>query len=145
MNNRIKTGVSSEDRNETGQFVKGVSGNPGGRPKKTQAEMEAVDRLKKLTPHAVDVVEGILDNENASFYARLQAAEIIFNRAMGRPETYLKVENGEKSVEASVASLQELFGAADDDPPVMDDTLPAPDEPAASSSDSQEEVTVNAG
>lgn len=144
MNNRIKTGVSSEDRNEAGQFAKGVSGNPGGRPKKTQAEMEAVDRLKKLTPHAVDVVEGILDNENASFYARLQAAEIIFNRAMGRPETYLKVENGEKSVEASVASLQELFGTADDDPPVMD-TLPAPDEPAASSSDSQEEVTVNAG
>ncbi len=118
MSNRPKTGVPVvvyEDRNEAGQFVKGKSGNPGGRPKRTPEEQLAVEMLKELTPRAVEVVSGILTNEHASLYARLQAAEIIFNRAMGRPETYLKVENAEEGVEASAARLQQLFGAVEED------------------------------
>ena len=97
------------------RFKKGQSGNPGGRPKRTAAELKAVQKLKKLTPEAVDVVEKILRNDKASLYARLQAAEIIFNRAMGRPETYLKVDTAEKSVEATAARLQALFGTVEDE------------------------------
>ena len=97
------------------RFKPGTSGNPGGRPKKTAAELKAVEKMKKLTPEAVDVVEGILKNSKASFYARLQAAQIIFDRAMGRPDTFLKVDNAEQSVAASSARLQSLFGSVDDD------------------------------
>jgi len=97
------------------RFKPGTSGNPGGRPKKTAAELKAVEKMKKLTPEAVDVVEGILKNSKASFYARLQAAQIIFDRAMGRPDTFLKVDNAEQSVVASSARLQSLFGSADDE------------------------------
>ena len=97
------------------RFKPGTSGNPGGRPKKTAAELKAVEKMKKLTPEAVDVVEGILKNSKASFYARLQAAQIIFDRAMGRPDTFLKVDNAEQSVAASSARLQSLFGSADDE------------------------------
>ena len=97
------------------RFKPGQSGNPGGRPKKTPEELKAVAELKRMTPEAVKVVVKILKNEHASLYARLQAAEIIFNRAMGRPETYLKVDNTEMSVEEAAARLQVLFGSGGDD------------------------------
>ena len=109
------------------RYRPGQSGNPGGRPKKTAAELKAVEKMKKLTPEAVDVVVAILRNPKASFYARLQAAEIIFNRAMGRPETYLKVDQAEQSVQASVARLQVLFGTveeAEENAPAQDDQEP---------------------
>lgn len=64
------------------RFKPGQSGNPGGRPKKTPEELQAIAELKRMTPEAVKVVVSILKKESASLYARLQAAEIIFNRAI---------------------------------------------------------------
>ena len=101
--------VSAEDRNENGQFRKGVSGNPGGRPKRTPAEQKAIDMMKEATPEMVDLVLSIARSKSASFYAKLQAAELILNRSMGKPETYLRVENGEQSAEDAAASLMALF------------------------------------
>ena len=115
------------------RFKPGQSGNPGGRPKKTPEELKAVEELKKMTPEAAKVVFDILKNEKASLYARLQAAEIIFNRAMGRPETYLKVDQSEQSVEASAAMLQSLFAVEDESVLVEE------------SSESGEEVNKDAG
>ena len=115
MNNRqLLPATDAPVERYPNRFKPGQSGNPGGRPKRTAAELKAVQKMKKLTPEAVDVVVSILRNEKASLYARLQAAEIIFNRAMGRPETYLKVDNAEQSVAASVARLQALFGSEDE-------------------------------
>ena len=117
MSNRTKTGEKSvpmEGRNEAGQFVKGVSGNPGGRPKRTPEEQEAIEKMKKATPEMVELVLAIAKSEKASFYAKLQAAELILNRSMGKPETYLRVENGEQSREEATASLMALFAAAED-------------------------------
>ncbi len=120
MKNRSKTGakgVPVEGRNESGQFQKGVSGNPGGRPKRTPAEQKAIDMMKEATPDMVELVLSIANDEHASFYAKLQAAELILNRSMGKPETYLRVENGEMSREEATASLMALFDAVDDDEP----------------------------
>ena len=119
MSNRARTGpksVSLEGRTESGQFAKGVSGNPGGRPKRTPAEQQAIDMMKAATPEMVDLVLSIARDTHASFYAKLQAAELILNRSMGKPETYLRVENGEQSQEEAAASLMALFGAMEDDP-----------------------------
>ena len=116
MNNRPVTGsvsLCAEDRNENGQFRKGVSGNPGGRPKRTPAEQKAVEMMKEATPEMVELVLGIARSEKASFYAKLQAAELILNRSMGKPETYLRVENAEESVEDAAAGLLALFSSAD--------------------------------
>ena len=64
MDNRTKTSQMISDppveRNADGTFQKGVSGNPGGRPKRTPAEQQAIDRMKEITPEAVEVVYGIL-------------------------------------------------------------------------------------
>ena len=109
MNNRAITGDNLVERTEKGQFQKGVSGNPGGRPKRTPAEQQAIDMMKSATPEMVELVLSIARSEKASYYAKLQAAELILNRSMGKPETYLHVDSAEQSMEEASASLLALF------------------------------------
>ena len=89
---------------------------------------------------------GILDNEKASLYARLQAAEIIFNRAMGRPDSFLRVDNAEQSVQSSVSRLQSLFGIPDEaDQEANEQDEDESDDPDESDDDPAAEVTPCAG
>ncbi len=116
VDNRTVTGKKisesvSVERNANGTFAKGTSGNPGGRPKKTPEEQMAIDMMKKATPEMVDLVLSIARSEKSSFYAKLQAAELILNRSMGKPETYLRVENAEESQEEAAVSLLSLFNS----------------------------------
>lgn len=122
------------ERNADGTFQKGVSGNPSGRPKRTPAEQQAIDRMKEITPEAVEVVYDILKGKNTTVYAKLQAAELILNRAMGRPETYLRVEAADESQEQAGLSLLELLEVCEEEP---QPTPPAEVLPS--------EVTPNAG
>ena len=65
-------------------FRKGQSGNPGGRPKRTQEELDLVAACKDRTPAALAVIESIMmEGENER--NRLAAAQSIIERAYGRP------------------------------------------------------------
>lgn len=77
--NRRRTG-----RAENGRFRKGVSGNPGGRPKIENAE-ELREALRQLTPKAVDTLREIMEDPDASASNRLAAANAILDRTFGKP------------------------------------------------------------
>lgn len=63
-------------------FKKGQSGNPGGRPKDLQG-LKALCQQK--TQLAIDTVVKILKDKSAKDSDRLKAAEILLDRAYGKP------------------------------------------------------------
>ena len=74
-------------------FKPGQSGNPGGRPKKTQEEKDALVMIRSLAPKAVERLEEILDNPKVNTRDLLRAIEIVFDRAFGK-EDYNRADNG---------------------------------------------------
>lgn len=65
----------------SGLFMKGISGNPGGRPKK---DPEVVQLLKAATPKAARKLIDLLDSPDERL--ALQAANSILDRVWGKPE-----------------------------------------------------------
>lgn len=92
----------SENRQKTDRkppktaFKPGISGNPGGRPKRTEQEFELIAACKDKTPEALAVLESIMANgENER--NRITAALAIIERAHGKavqPTTLSGPEGG---------------------------------------------------
>jgi len=76
-------------------FKKGVSGNPGGRAKRTPEEFELIAACKAKVPAALDTLVKIMETgENER--NQLAAAQAIIERAYGKPvqPTELSGPNG---------------------------------------------------
>ena len=69
------------NRDETGKFVKGKSGNPNGRPKIPE---DVKKMLKAATPKAAKLLIDTVTDEKASINVRLDAAKEILNRVYGK-------------------------------------------------------------
>jgi len=85
--------MNSQNRQGTGKpkrkapktaFVKGKSGNPGGRPGKTAQELDLIAACKAKTPEALGVIADLMVNGERE-QTRLQAALSIIERAYGKP------------------------------------------------------------
>lgn len=66
-----------------GRFEKGQSGNPSGRPKQTQQELDLIQACRKKAPKALATLEALLDSENES--VALRASIALLERAYGKP------------------------------------------------------------
>ena len=69
-----------ENRSNSGRFVAGKSGNPGGRPKIPDDVKEAT---RAACPKAVAVLVALLDDKKPLI--RLEAAKTLLDRAYGKP------------------------------------------------------------
>ncbi|MCM0032769.1 hypothetical protein [Sandarakinorhabdus limnophila] len=69
-------------RDSTGRFVKGASGNPGGRPR---VVMAVRDQAQQHGEEAIEVLADIMRDKDAAPAARISAASEILNRGYGRP------------------------------------------------------------
>jgi len=63
-------------------FVKGQSGNPGGKPKELRS---VVSQARRLTPLALRELRAILNDPEEGKQAKISAASVILDRAWGRP------------------------------------------------------------
>lgn len=89
--NRQRTG------NKT-SFKPGQSGNPSGRPKKTQEQQDALAAIRDLAPQAPAVLLDVMNNPSAPPAARLKAVEMILDRTYGKPDMAVKVEDPKNDV-----------------------------------------------
>lgn len=75
-----------QNRTKTGRFKPGSSGNPGGRPKRTPEQRDALEAVKSLAPDAVRTMERLLKAKNTSPTLKVRIAEIVLDRAYGKPK-----------------------------------------------------------
>lgn len=92
-------------RNSNGTFATGQSGNPAGRPKRSEQEKQVIEEMCLLVPDAVSVLKKMLTSTDAPAYLRLRAAEIVLDRVLGRPMTGMELDNYE-----SGKAMEEMLG-----------------------------------
>ena len=64
-------------------FPKGVSGNPGGRPRRTEEEVELISACKEKTKEALDVITKLMTSSKQDT-VKLGAATYIIDRGWGK-------------------------------------------------------------
>ena len=71
------------ERESNGRFKKGSSGNPQGRPKRSDLERSMLSEIYKLAPQAVSSLKKLLEDEGTPCNVRLKAVEIVLTRICG--------------------------------------------------------------
>ena len=84
------------NRTKSGQFSKGCSGNPSGRPKRSEAEKTALAAIYELAPVAVDRLRELLTNDKTPPNIQLRCAELVLERVAGKPMTLDQLEDNEE-------------------------------------------------
>lgn len=74
-------------------FKPGQSGNPGGRPKKTEAEFELERACEDKTPEALDTILGLMTGAKQDS-VRLAAATYVIERRYGKPTERKEIRTG---------------------------------------------------
>lgn len=80
-----------------GKFIKGQSGNPGGRPREI-GDVRALARER--TEKALLTLERVMDDMSAPPSARVAAANALLDRGYGKPTTI--IENQSDAPEISI-------------------------------------------
>jgi hypothetical protein len=66
-----------------GSFESGKSGNPSGRPKRTEEELDLIAACKVKAPHALEVIDRLMTTAKSDA-VQLNAATFVIERAYGK-------------------------------------------------------------
>jgi len=80
-NRDTKTSMGSKKSRTS--YVKGSSGNPSGRPKRTPEELDLIAACKEKTPAALKVIENLMTSASSDS-VKLTAAISIIERGYGK-------------------------------------------------------------
>ena len=113
LETRLVQDVSEQDqveiqRGEKGRFLPGKSPNPGGRPKQTEEEKDALEEIRKLAPGIAAKMTELLNNPRVPAVAKVRILEIILERTYGKPETAVRLNADIQSNEAARARLEAI-------------------------------------
>ena len=114
MDSRQDAGIVLEEeqtevkRGANGQFLPGQSGNPSGKKKNTQEELDALEEIKKLAPGVAAKMTELLNSPKVPAIAKVRILEIILERTYGKPETAIRLNNEAQSAEAARARLEAI-------------------------------------
>lgn len=95
-------------------FVKGQSGNPSGRPKMPKEVKEA---FKAASPEALKTLKKILTDPAAKDSDRIRAAEIILDRAYGKPAQAVDITTDTVTIKETITDRLEVVSRALTAPP----------------------------
>ena len=105
-------------------WKQGQSGNPEGRSRRDAAILR---RLDTLTLKAVDAYAKILSDDAATNSERLQAANAVLDRVLGKPKqqitSQVTVEHGPTAQLAALMGLSRSALTIDHEPPKLLNTL----------------------
>ena len=86
----VQTGTKQEKKRDAkGRFVKGQSGNPSGRPALPQ---EITNLARASAPDAIRMAIRFINDESTTPNVRLKAAEILLDRAYGKPSQAIDLD-----------------------------------------------------
>lgn len=97
-----------------GKFIKGVSGNPGGRPK--TLEIMKV-KFSEMLPGAIDELDRIIHDPKVKAGDKVQAIRLVAEYTAGKAPmaVNLEVQQTFETPEARKARIKELARQLDDD------------------------------
>lgn len=83
-------------------WVKGVSGNPSGRPK---IDPGVKEMARGYTKQAIETLGAIMGDPTAPHSARVRAADTLLDRAWGKAEATVNVKQVENARDLSTAEI----------------------------------------
>ena len=91
-------------RNKDGTFAKGSSGNPQGRPKRSEAETELMQSIVSLSQLAYTTLKALLEDETTPANIRFRAVELVIDRICGKPMTGKELDDYETTPRIDINS-----------------------------------------